>query len=87
MDSGIEYMIDYYQEKSVCKTVFVVLLYSDDTLLSVNVYADKRLAEEEAGRSTGSGFIVPAGKDVEAISYAIGEELFAEIHEKPLRLS
>jgi len=85
MDSGIEYMIDYYQEKSVCKTVFVVLLYSDaDTLLSVNVYADRWLAEEEAGRSTGSGFIVPAGKDVEAISYAIGEELFAEIHEKPL---
>ena len=84
MDSAARYDIEFYSAKQVdSRNVYVVVIYSGlDTVVDISVYDQRWLAEEEAKRQTGSTCVVPAGKDVDALLYVIGEDLFAEIHEK-----
>ena len=83
---SFEESIAYYQQEYKERNVYVVIIYRDiGSPIDFSVYRERRRALEEAKWKTGGGHVVNAAKDVPALSYVIGEELMAEIHEKRLR--
>ena len=86
MDEATKYTLDFYEQlNETPRDVYLVMTYSElDTLVDIGIYHERCVAEKAALDATGAPEIVEASKDTASLSYAIGDKLFAEIHEKVL---
>ena len=86
MNEAIKYDLEFYeQHNEYPSNVYLVVIYKElGSPIDFSVYHERDIAEQEAMRQTRATHIVEAAKDSTALTYAIGEELMAEIHEKVL---